>query len=191
MSSTSVRTAAPAHGGRVARWRAALRRLTAFGIVGAIAFVVDAGLFNLLRATVLAEEVVIAKVLAATVSIAVAWIGHRTLVFRRRREQSLGRELGMFVLANLGGLLIAAGCLWVSHDLLGLRSVVADNVAGNLIGVALGTAFRFACYQLIVFRAPVSASDDSGDAAQPKSPAAKRSANPLAGVPSASATGAD
>ncbi|WP_181408897.1 GtrA family protein [Schumannella soli] len=173
------------------RWRAALRRLTAFGVVGAIAFVVDAGLFNLLRATVLADEVVVAKVLAATVSIAVAWIGHRTLVFRRRREQSLGRELGMFVLANLGGLLIAAGCLWVSHDLLGLRSVVADNVAGNLIGVALGTAFRFACYQLIVFRAPASASDGSGDAAQPKSPAANRSAKPLAGVPSASATGAD
>lgn len=175
-------------------------RLGAFGVVGAIAFVVDVGLFNLLRATVLADEVVVAKILAATVSIAVAWIGHRTLVFRRRRQQPIGRELLLFVLANVGGLLIAAGCLGISHYLLGFRSVVADNISGNVIGVALGTAFRFACYQLIVFRSgPEEETADgpvegvardavTGDAAQPKSPSAKRRANPLIGASSTSAS---
>jgi hypothetical protein len=44
--------------------------------------------------------------------------------------------------------------LVVSHDLLGLTSRWADNLSANVVGTALGTAFRFFAYRNVVFAAP-------------------------------------
>ena len=44
-------------------------------------------------------------------------------------------------------------CLWISHYLLGFTSLLADNISSNVIGLALGTAFRFWLYRTWVFRA--------------------------------------
>ena len=55
-------------------------------------------------------------------------------------------------LVALIGLGIAAACLFVSHYVLGFTSTLADNVAGNGVGLVLGTAFRFAAYKALVFR---------------------------------------
>ena len=52
---------------------------------------------------------------------------------------------------SLIGAGIALGCLWVSHYGLGFTSVLDDNVATNVVGLALGTAFRFALYRFWVF----------------------------------------
>ena len=47
----------------------------------------------------------------------------------------------------------------VSHYVLGLRSAVADNVSANVVGVGLGTAFRFVAYRFWVFRSPPPVED--------------------------------
>jgi putative flippase GtrA len=52
---------------------------------------------------------------------------------------------------SIGGMLIGLACLWVSHYLLGFTSLLADNVATNVLGLALGTAFRFTLYKWWVF----------------------------------------
>jgi hypothetical protein len=39
----------------------------------------------------------------------------------------------------------------VSHYALGFTSVLADNISGNVIGLGLGTLFRFTFYRLWVF----------------------------------------
>jgi len=61
------------------------------------------------------------------------------------------REALEFGLVSIGGLLIAVGCLAVSHYLFGFHSQLADNVSGNGVGLILGTAFRFALYRWWVF----------------------------------------
>ncbi len=83
---------------------------------------------------------------------------------RASRLLTLGRQIASFgtigavcfvidlAVYNLVGLGIAAACLFVSHYVLGLRSTLADNVAGNGVGLVLGTAFRFAAYKALVFR---------------------------------------
>jgi putative flippase GtrA len=43
-------------------------------------------------------------------------------------------------------------CLWTSHYLLGFTSLLADNIATNVIGLGLGTAFRFTFYRIWVFK---------------------------------------
>ncbi|MFC2609855.1 MAG: GtrA family protein, partial [Peptidiphaga gingivicola] len=60
-------------------------------------------------------------------------------------------EFAMFALVNLGGLLIALGCLGFSRYVLHLTTQFADNVSGNIVGLVLGTAFRYVMYRYFVF----------------------------------------
>ena len=148
-----ARRAAP---GRRNGWRRLAVQLARFGAVGVVGLVVDIGLFNLLRTTVLAPENVhagplLAKVVSTTCAILVNWIGNRYWTFGDKRSSSTLREGVEFFAASAIGMLIGLGCLWVSHYVLGFTSVLADNISSNVIGLALGTAFRFLAYRLWVF----------------------------------------
>lgn len=135
------------------------REMLKFGVVGAVAFIVDFGLFNLLSSEVwpgtgaapLDGHEKIAKVISATVATIVAWLGNRHWSFRHRRQAAAHRELLLFAVMNVGGMAIAVSCLTVSHDVLGFTSTLADNISGVLIGTALGTIFRFWAYRSFVF----------------------------------------
>jgi putative flippase GtrA len=130
-----------------------------FGAVGAFAFVVDVGLFNLLTTDLwlgsgsppLDGHEKIAKVISASTATVVAWLGNRYWSFRHRRQSSRGREFGTFVVMNVLAMGIAVACLAISHDVLGFTSNLADNVSGNIIGIGLGTLFRFWAYRRFVF----------------------------------------
>lgn len=142
--------------------RARFTQLASFGLIGGIAFVVDVGIYNLLRATLLDDKPIGAKIVSVVVATAVAWIGNRYLTFRGERGESVLREGLLFAGANVVGLLVSAACLFVSHYLLGFTSQLADNIAGNGVGLVLGTAFRFVAYRFIVFR-PVPGSELPAD----------------------------
>jgi putative flippase GtrA len=55
------------------------------------------------------------------------------------------------VVFNVIGFGFSVVTLLVSHDLLGLTSRIADNVSANVIGLALGTVFRYVTYKRFVF----------------------------------------
>ena len=134
-----------------------VREVLKFGAVGALAFVVDIGLFNLLRFGLgdggpLEGKPLTAKVVSASVATVVAWVGNRVWTFRHRRRARAAHELGLFVLFNVAGMLIALGCLAFSHYGLDLRSAQADNISANGVGLVLGTLFRFWAYRTFVFR---------------------------------------
>jgi putative flippase GtrA len=61
--------------------------------------------------------------------------------------------VSLFVVFNVIGLGFSVASLVVSHDLLGLTSRLADNISANVVGLALGAAFRFWTYKRFVFRA--------------------------------------
>ncbi|WP_265521794.1 GtrA family protein [Oerskovia flava] len=137
--------------GRVARRVAELAR---FGSVGAVAYVVDLGLFNLLSfgpGEILGHKPLTAKVVSVAVATLVAWLGNRYWTFADRRRAARGRELAGFVVVNLGGMLIAVACLAVSTYVLGLTSPLAMNISANVVGLVLGTAFRYFAYRRFVF----------------------------------------
>jgi putative flippase GtrA len=62
----------------------------------------------------------------------------------------------LFVALNGVGMLIAVGCLAVSHYLMGYTGALADNISANGVGLVLGTAFRFWAYRRWVFPETVS-----------------------------------
>ncbi|WP_439565938.1 GtrA family protein [Microcella sp.] len=136
--------------------RTLLPQLARFGTVGLVGLVVDVALFNLLRVTVLdpdliAEGPIIAKVISTSVAIAVNWVGSRYWTFRLERRRPAAREALEFAIVSVGGLLIAVACLVVSRYVLGFTSLLADNIATNVVGLALGSAFRFVMYRAWVF----------------------------------------
>lgn len=142
--------------------RALFGQFVRFGVVGLVGVVVDVGIFNLLRLTVLAPELihegpVIAKVISTSIAIVTNWIGNRYWTFGSMRRSHVLREGLEFALVSVGGMGIALLCLWVSHYLLGFTSALADNLATNVVGLALGTAFRFTFYRIWVFRPELEA----------------------------------
>jgi putative flippase GtrA len=52
---------------------------------------------------------------------------------------------------NTAGLLVTLIPLYVSRNVLGYDSLLADNISANLIGVALAAAFRFLANRIWVF----------------------------------------
>ena len=88
--------------------------------------------------------------MSASVATAVAWVGNRTWTFRHRRNRPAHHEAALFVLTNGVALLIGTGCIAFSHYVLGFTSLAADNVA-NIVGIGLGTLFRFWAYRAFVF----------------------------------------
>jgi putative flippase GtrA len=126
-----------------------VRELMKFGVVGLAAYVVDVTLFNIvLQAT---GEPLTSKIASTTVATTLAYAGNRTWTFRHRGGSGVRREYLLFFLLNGIGLLIALACLVISHYLLGFTSAVADNIAANVVGIALGTTFRFWSYRRWVF----------------------------------------
>jgi putative flippase GtrA len=137
--------------------RARVTELIRFGSVGAVAYLVDVGLFNLLRfgpGEVLGHKPLTAKVISVTIATIVAWLGNRYWTFADRRTSGAGRELVMFAVVNVVGMGIAVGCLAFSHYLLGLTSALADNISANVVGLGLGTIFRYLAYRHFVFASP-------------------------------------
>jgi putative flippase GtrA len=127
-----------------------------FGTVGAVAFAVDLTIFNvLLHAGV---ETLAAKTVSTLMATTVAFAGNRFWTWRHRAHSHMARQYTTFFVLNAIGLGIGLACLAISHYGLGqiwpaLRSPLADNISGQLIGTAAGTLFRFWSYRRYVFRA--------------------------------------
>jgi len=137
-------------------WDNLLRYALKFGVVGLLGVAVDVGIFNLLRVDALhtswwINTAIGAKVVSTSAAIIFNWLGNRYWTFRAERHKHIVREFLEFVGASLIGMGVALGCLWVSHHVLGLNNLVADNISGNVIGLGLGTIVRFVLYRFWVW----------------------------------------
>jgi len=131
-----------------------LPQLIKFGAVGAVGFVVNLLVFNVLMLFVLVNvphKTLFSTAIATLVAIGTNWIGNRYWAFSGNRNENATREGIEFFIVSLAGMAIPLLCVWVSHYLLGYQSLLADNISNNVVGLALGTVFRFAFYRWWVF----------------------------------------
>lgn len=136
--------------------RKLLGQFLRFGVVGLGGLVIDVAVFNLLRLTILSPDVlhegpVIAKVISTALAIGANWIGNRRWTFATTGRTGATREGVEFAIVSVAGMGIGLLCLWVSHYVLGFTSLLADNIATNVVGLGLGAIFRFALYRWWVF----------------------------------------
>lgn len=129
-----------------------------FGAVGAAGYVTQLVVTNLLWwATEL--PTVVGQGVGALIATLVAFLGNRFWTFGHRARTGLVREYVRFFVMNGIGLALQLGCVGVAVYALGFSGPLATNIAGNVIGVGLGTLFRFWSYRTWVFpeQAPVVA----------------------------------
>ncbi len=134
------------------------REVMKFLAVGGVGYVVDVTLFNLLRyggtdgQGLLYDQPLTAKVASGAIATLVTYAGNRLWTFRHRARTGVAREYSLFFLLNAVGVGIGVATLGFSHYVLGLQSPLADNISANVVGVILGSGFRFWSYRKWVFR---------------------------------------
>ena len=135
-----------------ARLRRLAGELGKFGVVGALAFVItDAGT-NLLHFRA-GMGPLNSNVIASVVAMAVSYLGNRYWTFSGRQRAGVRREGVLFLLLNGAGLAIQLACLGLATYVLSLHGHLSYNVA-LVIGIALGTLFRYWSYRTLIWRAP-------------------------------------
>jgi putative flippase GtrA len=141
--------------------RVLAEELAKFGVVGFVNFVLDVALFNLLRLTVLDGKPLTAKAISTAVAATSSYFMNRHWTWRHRVRSGLAREYGLFILLSGIGLGITEACLATTHYLLGLDSVLADNISANGVGLVLGMAWRFYAFKRWVFLEVRDAADEA------------------------------
>jgi putative flippase GtrA len=131
-------------------WRILLKEVAAFGLVGAVGFVIDVALFNVF----FHHGQIIAKTISTFAATAVTYFGNRYFSFSHRARSGIGRETSLFLGINviaLGFSLLVIALfeypLHFKHHLLAMNVV-------NIGTIGLGTLFRFWSYKRFVFLHP-------------------------------------
>jgi putative flippase GtrA len=134
------------------RFRLLIHEGARFGVVGGIGFIITDGGTNLLDSWFHIAWLK-ANVIATAVAMIVTYFGSRYWTFRHRERGDMGRETVLFFVLNGIGLGIQLACLGTAKYALGLTGKLSLNVA-LLLGIGLGTLFRFWSYRKWVWIAP-------------------------------------
>jgi putative flippase GtrA len=131
-------------------WRILLKELTAFGLIGAMALVIDISIFAWLAP----HGAIKAKAISSSVSTAFAYIGNRHLSFSHRARTGLGRETSFFFGINLITLVFSELVIALFVYPLGYAHGSGMVFFVNLVTIGIGTIFRFWSYKRFVFLHP-------------------------------------
>ena len=135
------------------------REFLKFGTVGAITFVVDTGVFYLLKLTLLVAHPVTAKVLGVLCATVLSYVLNREWSFRTRGGRQRPQEAALYFAVSAIGVGLYSAPLWVSRYVLMLSTPhtsrlveeIADFTAGQVVGLLLGMAFRWWAFRRWVF----------------------------------------
>ncbi|NUP23334.1 MAG: GtrA family protein [Streptomyces sp.] len=128
-----------------------VREVAKFGAVGGAGVLVNFLVFNLVR-HVTDLQVVRSSVIATAVATLTNYVGYRYFTYRDRDKSRRTKELGLFLLFSVVGLVIENGVLYAATYGFGWDSPLQSNVF-KFLGIGVATLFRFWSYRTWVFRA--------------------------------------
>jgi putative flippase GtrA len=131
-------------------WRILLKELAAFGVIGAMAFAIDIGIYVALAP----HGALKAKAISTIVSTTFAYFGNKYLSFSHRARTTIGRETTFFFGINLITLIFSELALALFKYGFGYGHASSMLLLVNLVTIALGTIFRFWAYKRFVFLHP-------------------------------------
>jgi len=163
------------------RFRHLIHEMAKFGVIGLIGVVITDLAYNLLYYSVglgPLTSVTIATIAATFFTL----VGNRYWTFRHRQGSGAGREAVIFFGLNGVALLIQYACIGLTNYTFGRTDKLSNNIA-LLIGIGLGTLFRFWSYRKWVWAAVPPAPRAAGRPAEPAmGPAGGTAAEPASPV---------
>ena|SRR5689334_6096641 len=136
-------------------WRILMKELTAFGVVGALAFVIDLSIFRWLSP----HGALKANFVSTIVSTAFAYGGNRYLSFSHRARQGIARETALFFGINMVTLVFSELAIAFFVYPLGNAHDSDTVFVVKLVTIGIGTVFRFWAYKRFVFPKDSALSD--------------------------------
>ncbi|OZM77591.1 GtrA family protein [Pseudonocardia sp. MH-G8] len=135
------------------------RELVKFALVGGTTWVIDTAVFLLLKATVLDEKPLTAKIMAVLVATIASYVLNREWSFRTRGGRERHHEAALFFLVSGIGVAVYTAPLALSRyvfhlevpEVTPLTEGIADFVSGQIIGVLAGMVFRWWAFRRFVF----------------------------------------
>ncbi|NIH85468.1 GtrA family protein [Amycolatopsis granulosa] len=135
------------------------RELLKFGIVGGTTFVVDNGIWYLLKLGVLEDKPTTAKAIAVIIATIVSYILNREWSFRTRGGRERSHEAALFFVISGLAVVVNLIPLYASRYVLHLEvpnvtrfvQETADFISGSIIGMLLAMVFRFWGFKKWVF----------------------------------------
>jgi putative flippase GtrA len=131
-----------------------IHEIAKFGIVGAINYVVDVGLFNILVVSLLSSRPLTAKGISTIVAATSSYFMNRHWTWKDRARTGVRREYLLFLVLSAIALGITLGCLAFGEYVLHQDSLLARNFWGNIVGVGVAMVFRFWSFKRWVFLEP-------------------------------------
>ncbi|MFF2523600.1 GtrA family protein [Streptomyces liangshanensis] len=145
------------------------REAAKFGAVGAVGLLVNLVVFNLVRHGT-GVPVVRAGILATVVAIVFNYVGFRHFTYRDRDKTRRTKELSLFLLFSVVGLVIENGILYAATYGFGWDTPLQSNVF-KFLGIGVATLFRFWSYRSWVFLSVPRPEDEAGESFLERRPA--------------------
>lgn len=105
-----------------------------FGVVGAIAFVIDYGLLALLT-EVFGVNYLVSATISFTASVIFNYVASMRYVFTHKEGMSRRREFAIFVVLSVIGLGINNACMWAGVELFGIHYLLTKIAATVIVMV--------------------------------------------------------
>lgn len=135
------------------------REMLKFAIVGGTTFVVDNGIWYVLKLSVLEAKPTTAKAIAIIVAAIVSYVLNREWSFRTRGGRERHHEAALFFVISGLAVVVNLIPLWLSRYAFHLEvpnttrfvQETADFVSGSILGMLLAMVFRFWAFKKWVF----------------------------------------
>jgi putative flippase GtrA len=140
-----------------ASWRILLKEVAAFGLVGAVGFVIQIGLLYFFLH--LGWGPLTSNGLAMVVAVAVTYVGNRYFSFSHRARTGLARETSIFFGINAIAFALSEAMVAIAAYPLGYKHHQHVIVGVTVLSIGIGTLFRFWSYKRFVFLHPDKVND--------------------------------
>ena len=132
------------------RFEHLVHELSKFGVVGAVALVVNMSVMNVMLVAVKDKQIV-ATIVSTVVATCVAYVGNRYWTYKDRDKIDRRREMIFFFLINGVAAVIEVMFVFISKYGLGQDGQLAVNIAKFAFGMPVGMVFRLYCYRTFIF----------------------------------------